>query len=248
MYDTSNISNWDTIMASDLYWFECRVNINGVAYGQDQIMEMRTDWRTFTTNQPGVGGCLAAELTVRMLMPQAEIPRMAVVSPDVRVKNASLTSGWLRQGRFFIDTREVSNNDDGLQILELHCYDSMLKAEADYPSTTHSWPYSDINVVKEIAKAMGIPKYPSTGGDEARIDPRTIDLMNKGYQIGLPAGFSMREVLSQIAAMYAGNWVCNYDGQLNLIALNGIPKETNYLVTNTSPAQNITFGGDRILV
>ena len=56
----------------------------------------------------------------------------------------------------------------------------------------------------------------------------------------------MRETLSNIAAMYCGNWVCNYDGNLLLIAVNSIPKETNYLVDNYGFA--ITFGGDRILV
>ena len=56
----------------------------------------------------------------------------------------------------------------------------------------------------------------------------------------------MREVLSQIAAMYAGNWIMNYDGQLLLVAVNGIPPETNYLIDSQYDA--ITFGGDRILV
>lgn len=241
MYAVSDLYN--TIIAQENHWFEAKLDINGVSYTQDQIFSISIDYRMFTESQPTVGGCLSAELTASLLAPSSAIPRMAQVKPYVRVTDGTQTSEWVPQGIYYIDTRETTNNDDDLPILTLHCYDAMLKSEADYPSSTHSWPYSDINVVKEIAYAMGLqPSISSTAG----IDPRTIALMTKGYTLGLPIGYSMREVLSQIAAMYAGNWICNYDGQLLLVAVNGIPPETNYLIDSQYDA--ITFGGDRILV
>jgi hypothetical protein len=170
-----------------------------------------------------------------MLKPSVTIPRMAKVRPWVRVTDGTTYSEWVPQGAFFIDTREVTQNDDGLDVLNLHAYDPMLKTEADYPSTSHSWPYSDINVVREIASTIGVG-----------VDARTVDLMTSNYQIGLPAGYSMRETLGNIAAMYAGNFICNYDGDLLLVPINSIPPETNYLVDQVGNA--ITFGGDRILV
>ena len=171
-----------------------------------------------------------------MLMPNADIPRMARVRPYVRVTDGTTTSAWLPQGVFFIDTRERTANDDGLDILTLHCYDSMLKAEADYPSTSHTWPYKDINVVREIASAIC----------NEGVDPRTTALMTRNYQISLPAGLTMREVLSRIAAMYGGNFICSYSGQLLLVPINSYPAETNYLVDNAGNA--ITFGGVKIIV
>jgi len=170
-----------------------------------------------------------------LLNPSFMIPRMALVEPYVRATDGEQTSEWIPQGKFYIDTREVTNNDDDLPVLSLHCYDAMLKTEADYPSTTHNWPYADTDVVQEIATTIGVG-----------VDDRTWDLMTQNYQISLPAGYSMREVLSNIAGMYAGNWIMNYDGDLLLVAVNGIPPETNYLVDNIGDA--ITFGGDRILV
>ena len=233
MYAVSE--TWRTLIASENHWFESKVNINGVDYGQDQLFSVGADYRMFSSEQPVVGGCLAAELSVSLLAPSAPIPRMGQVVPYVRVTDGTNTSEWIPQGKFYIDTRETTNNDDGLPILSLHCYDAMLKTEADYPSTTHAWPYADTDVVQEIATTLG-----------SNIDSRTWALMTNDYQISLPAGYSMREVLSNIAGMYAANWIMNYDGDLLLVAVNGIPPETNYLVDSIGDA--ITFGGVIILV
>lgn len=233
MYTTSLL--YRTIIAEPLHWFETKVDIAGNTCTQAEVMEISADYRMFAESQPAVGGCLAGELSVKLLNPAFSIPRMALVEPYVRVTDGTQTSEWIPQGKFYIDTRETTNNDDNLPILSLHCYDAMLKTEVDYPSTTHTWPYADIDVVQEIADTLGVG-----------VDDRTWDLMTNDYQISLPAGYSMREVLSNIAGMYAGNWIMNYDGELLLVAVNGIPPETNYLVDNIGDA--ITFGGDRILV
>lgn len=239
-----NVSDlYNTIIAQTNHWFETRVRINGVYYGEDKLMSVNAANRIFDSEQPTVGGCISGELEVKMLVPTVAIPRMAEVRPYVRVTDGTRTSEWIPQGVFYIDTRETTHNDNGLDILTIHCYDAMLKAEADYPSTSTSFPKSDVNVVKEIAKTMGLQSsITATSG----IDPRTLTLMNKNYQIGLPVGYSMREVLSNIAAMYAGNWIMNYDGKLRLITLTELPSETNYLIDSAYDA--ITFGGDRILV
>lgn len=239
---------YTTLLNDASHWFEARIRINGVYYGGNQIISASSSYRVFNAEQPVVGGCLAAELNVKMIAPSATIPRMAKVEPYVRVCNATQQSEWVPQGVFYIDTRETTHNDNGLDILLLHCYDAMLKAEADFPNTTISFPAKDYRVVQLIAYAMGLQ---TSAGASAHggIDPRTKALMNNGsgkYNIALPVGYSMREVLSRIAAMYAGNWIMNYDGKLRLVTLTELPEETNYLIDSLSEA--ITFGGDRILV
>ena len=240
MYSTSQ--NYGSIVAGE-HFFETRVDINGNYYGETVLMSMSMAYRVFSEQQPTVGGCLSAELEVTMLAPDEEIPRMAKVRPYVRAKNEEQSSEWIPQGVFYIDTRETTSNDDGLNILTLHCYDAMLKTEGDYPSTSTSFPKSDIDVVKEIAKTIGLQ---SSSSATTGIDDRTLTVMNKAYQIGLPVGYSMREVLGNIASMYAGNWIMNYDGKLRLVTLAELPDETNYLVDSSYDA--ITFGGDKILV
>ena len=234
MYAVSELYN--TIVAQDDHRFEVRVGIQGASFHyMNKILSMATSFRVFSADQPAVGGCLSGELDVTLLAPTSPVARMAKVRPQVRATNGTQTSEWIPQGVFYVDTRETTNNDDGLAVLTLHCYDDMLRTEADYPSTTHDWPMTDIQVVEEIADTIGVD-----------VDPRTTALMDKGYSIGLPVGYSMREVLSNIAAMYAGNFIMNYDGQLRLVTLAELPAETSYLVDQQNDA--ITFGGDRILV
>lgn len=204
-------------------------------YTASQIVSLTISQRQFPESYPSVGACLAAELEVTMLRPAGEIPRMSLVRPYVRVVNDTDISEWIPQGIFYIDTRSYTKNDDGLNLMTLHCYDAMLMTEQDYPSTALTWPAVDTDVVSEIAAALGVG-----------VDPRTWDVMTDAYQISLPAGYSMRETLGNIAAMYCGNFILNYDGQLLLVTINSQPSETNYLVDNFGFA--ITFGGDRILV
>ena len=241
MQDTSSLYN--EIITNEPHWFETKVEINEVEYNEGDLMSVSTSYQVFSDNQPEVGNCISAELEVKMQLPPDTIPRMAKVRPYVRVKNDTQESEWIPQGVFFIDTRDITHNDDGNDILTLHCYDAMLKAESDYPSTATSFPKSDIDVVKEIAKTIGLQ---STISETTGIDGRTLALMDKNYRIGLPVGYSMRETLGNIAAMYAGNWVMNYDGQLRLITLSELPPETYYLID--SLFEPITFGGDHILV
>lgn len=237
MYTTS--ATWNRLIAAQSHWFETSVAFGSTSaangYKGNVLFSVSAEYRAFSEEQPTIGGCLSAELKVKMLAPSASIPRMSKVRPYVRVTDGTDYSEWIPQGVFFIDTRETTHNDDGLDVLTINAYDPMLKTEADYPSTTHSWPYSDINVVREIARTIGVG-----------VDSRTVALMTRGYQIGLPAGYSMRETLSNIASMYGGNWICNYDGDLLLVPVNSMPPETNYLIDNVGNA--ITFGGDRILV
>ena len=246
MYNVSAL--YSQILATANHRFETRVNINGSNYGETQLFSVNAKYSMFGSEQPVVGGCLAAELEVKMMMPSATIPRMAKVRPYVRVTDGTQTSEWIPQGIFYIDTRETTHNDSGLDVLTLHCYDAMLKSEADFPSTTISFPAKDYRVVQLIAYAMGLQSS-SSASNHNGIDSRTKALMNNGsgnYNIALPVGYSMREVLGNIAAMYAGNWIMTYDGKLRLVTLTELPEETNYLVDQAYDA--ITFGGDRILV
>lgn len=232
MYSVSNL--WDSIITTHGHVFETKVAINGVDYDQTKIVSMNITREIFAENHPDVGACLSAEITLSMLMPSETIPRMASIQPFVRVKDDTRTSEWIPQGMFYIDTRETTQND-GIPVMTLHGYDSMLMTESMYPETTNAWPYADDDVVQEIADTIGVS-----------VDSRTWDVITNNYQISLPAGYTMREVLGYIGAMYAGNWVMTYDDELLLVTINGIPAETNYLVDSDS--NPITFGGDRILV
>lgn len=235
MYSVSDL--WRTLIVKDGHWFEASLIIDGSPsrVERDKIWSLKTHSVAFAQRTPGVGACLSSELDASITRPTWSVPKMAKVRPYIRVTDGVDYSEWVPQGVYYIDTREHTKNDDGLNLMNFHCYDGMLKAEQDYPETSISWPAKDADVIREVAGFLGVG-----------VDQRTWDIVNKNYEIGLPVGYSLRETLGNIGAMYAGNWVMNYDGDLLLIALGNIIKETNYLITESN--QVIVFGGDRILV
>ena len=235
MQDTSSITNYDTIFSTGKYSVETKLNINGVDYGENKLLSIQTT-PTLFSDVPSVGNCTSSEIYVVMATPSELIPTMAEMKPYIRLVGETLTSGWLQKGVYYIDTREQTDYETTPPVLTIHGYDAMLKAEALYPvDDPGNYPMSDIYVVEVIADAMGVD-----------VDERTYDIMTENYLINLPASYSMREVLSNLASMYAGNFCISPLGKLRLVGLTDIGIETSYLIDQQGEA--ITFGGDRILV
>lgn len=144
-------------------------------------------------------------------------------------------SEWIQQGVYFVDTREVIKSESNVDVLVLHGYDAMLKAEQMFVSSTILGDSVDIDMVNEIARLMGVA-----------VDERTTALMTMGYTIPLPTGYTLREVLGYIASMYVGGFIITDVGKLRLVSVLEMPEETNYLINEEY--DYITFGGYRILV
>ena len=286
-------------------------------YDDDILIAVKSTRSVFPNNVPTVGGCTCGELDVEMLMPKGSIERQARIKAYTRL--ASNVDGrkteWLPKGTFFIDTRDNTRNDDDLDILRIHAYDSMLKTEQDYgefyteieftisewtksngvytatlqdnritnqksisveyigddniafgqgvtltqinhgarfttqnspppnlygkiilrDANTLGFPATDLNVVYDIAAKIGVS-----------VDPRTIPLINKSYVIQYPSEYTMREVLGYIGAMYAGNWIINDLGMLQLIPLYDLPAETALITDEIG--YRLVFGSDRIKI
>lgn len=227
------------ILAADNHWFETKCKINNVDYGESALFGISTSSSMFTGN-PEVGKAISAEIDLSLLAPSADIPVMAKIEPFVRIC-AELVPGtisrseWLPHGVFYIDTRETSDNGSSLHVLKIHGFDAMLFADQLFPSTDEELPTLDIDVVDAIASAMGVS-----------VDSRTYAIMTNAYTIPSVVGYTMREALANIAAMYVGSFIMTEEGKLRLVSILELPKETNYLIDNSGDA--ITFGGDRILV
>ena len=202
-------------------------------FRESSIISMSTQKTIFSDSNPTVGNCIAGQITVEMMKPKGDIPRRARLAPYVRLTNGDEHSDWIQKGVFFIDHREYSGDENERMVI--NGYDHIILTEDEFPSSTHEWPRTDIDGVRGIASEIGTD-----------LDSRTVKIMNKGYKINYPAGYSMREVLENIAAMYAGSFIMSDTGELLLVTMFGIPKETSYLIDNAGFA--VTFGGDRILV
>lgn len=225
---------YQTLLGTTGHFFESKLVINGVTYDKSVLVEMTTSLTMFS-GTPEIGKAVAGQISVKMLTPQNEIPIMAEMKPYVRVCTATQQSEWIQQGVFYIDTRETTKNEAGENVLSIHGFDAMLKAEQMFVSETITGDSTDIQMVTEIASIMGVS-----------VDPRTTAMITQGYTIPLPTGYTLREVLGYIAAMYVGCFIMSDAGELRLISILELPPETNYLIDQLGDA--ITFGGDRILV
>ena len=206
-------------------------------YNQCMLKNVTVTRQIFSGDTPEIGKCVSAEIDLEMLLPSAEIPRMAQIVPYVRACNATQTSEWIQKGVYYIDTREICDDGSAPATLKIHGYDAMLTSEQDFPATENmTWPAADIDVVQLIADTMGV-----------NVDSRTRELMNKAYAVQHPGTlYTCREVLGYIAAMYCGNFIFTDLNELLFVPLASIPRETQYLIDHVGYA--LVFGGTRILV
>ena len=236
MQDTSNIAGYDAIVASGDYSEEAKLVINEVEYGEDQMWKAKTDLALFENQNPTIGLAQIREINVLIPFPLQTIPRAAEIRLYTRVCKGANKSGWLPQGVFWIDSR---SKDEDSEELTLHGFDAMLRAEADYPSSSLAWTDTSPNaraVLDEIASYMGV-----------ELDDRTKAAIPTSTQwiVPFPAQYTTREVLGSIAAMYGGSFIMSGEGKLLLVQMNALPEESNYIITDEG--NTITFGGTRIL-
>lgn len=218
-------------IAAGEYWAECRVLIDGREFTEGELCSVETSLSLFSGSL-AVGTAVAGEIVIEMPDPGIRFPRMAKIQPFVRICNEEQQSEWLPKGIYYIDTREYRENPYGPGTLKLTGYDAMLKGEADCP-LDRAWPARDTDVLMDIARAMGVS-----------IDSRTV--LGKGYTIQLPTGYTCREVLGYIGAMYGGSFVISDTGQLRLVNVTDTPRMDKLL--SDEAGSPIEVGGVCILV
>lgn len=206
---------------------------------KEDVLTSLTITNAMFSGTPELGKAVSAEIDVELLIPRATIPRMATIRAYNRIFNSTLKSGWIPQGTFYIDTREITKNVYGSNTIRLHGFDCMLMTEQAYVWNLHA-PATDINVVRDICAQL-----------EFDVDPRTSAIMTKGYRVTSEqvGQYTMREMLSYLAGSYAGSFIITPQNQLRLVQLVTPPGETNYLAAVEGGVYfAILFGSDRILV
>lgn len=218
MQETSAL--YKQIIASLNHLFETKVTVDDVEINETELFSVVRDRRGLGENEPSIGSALSSTLSLTILNQSTSIPEMAEIKVYCRAfmynsQGVRVDSEWIKQGTYYIDTKEFT--DVGTTVIT--AYDAMLKAEKPYPTTNHNWPYLDINVVAEIAADIG-----------CTVDSRTAALMTANYAVSLPSNYTEREVLSQIATSYCGNFVITDSNTLLLVPLYG--NNDDFLVGN----------------
>ncbi|MBO4543247.1 MAG: hypothetical protein J5725_08725 [Bacteroidales bacterium] len=271
MQDTSQVSNWDTII-SRYHIKEINIKIytsegtdpqtDFVAFitsykarlaqsnpplmevANPKIISLTTTRSLFTDDKFSIGNCASGEIDLEFFPTHStgvefDVPRMARLKVSVRLYDPvnNLKSDFIPKGVFFIDTRS-KNKSTG--ILKIHGFDAMLKTENPFPEGTYSNDPTDVELVTAIANAIGVS-----------VDSRTWSTIDGSFTgIGIPMGYSMREVLSSIAAFYCGNFCISDAGKLLFVSAL-TPSVSNAVLINEE-LRPIVFGegigGVRILV
>lgn len=198
---------------------QVQIIINGIyTYDEDAIISVGTSLALFSGNTMSLGGTVAKRLNVRFYPggDYLSYPQMASVVLKVRLTNGTTNSSWLTKGTFYIDTRKY---DSITGIMELECYDAMLKGEELYildANTPGTWPQNMRAVASDIATRLGVTFENST----AISNTYTIDAP--------PFDMSMREILGYIAVANGGNFIITEGtNKLRFVAYAATPSSGN---------------------
>lgn len=199
---------------------EYKVLINNVPYTMDSLVSLNSSCDVFDSGQPTVGGCRSAQMKVSIFLSDTTTPLNELVPKKseckVLYRNADDDeSEWIPKGTFYINKRSL--NKSGL--LSLETLDAMDKANPLMYTTegqVDQWPKTDIEVVDYICDVLGVD-----------LDEDTEDILVNEYEVQYPGfgdgGFTIRQVLGYIGAMYGGNWIISGTNKLKLLRLCDFP-------------------------
>ena len=195
--------------------------INGKEYSE--ITAPVIQQKLFASDKLSVGNCVAASLTFTVRTTDA-IPKSAKVVIKSCLTDGTTDSEWMEFGTFWVSQRSV---DDDL--IDLECYDAMLKGNQPYGGSDEAlnWPKPMTTVVNTIKDRLGVV-----------LDDRTVIKTGEAYVCQYPGDMTLLEVLGYIGACHGGNWIITPENKLRLVPLISPPTETFYIVDQ---------GGNRIL-
>lgn len=202
MHQTSEL--YQKIVADRFHKVECKLVIDGVEYFENDLVSIETENNLFAEEAPSCGNAVSGTITVKLRTPNTVIRTKAKMELFARVTSWDLKSEWIPKGVYFLDTREKQKAKNGEDtIIVLDGFDAMLFGEQDY-TPSGNWPKSDAEVVSDMCWLLGV---------ECEWHP------DKNFQITEPVGYSVREILGYVAAMYGGSVTINDSGKLQFIGL-----------------------------
>lgn len=167
--------------------------------GANGLVSADVDWGIFS-DSAAVGCVQARQIVVKLRTDEQIVNGNLGVDLCGRIvdNNTGNKSDWLYIGRFFISKRRRVG-----EVLELTCYDPVLKTQGDFFANGEDigeWPRMMKTVAAGIASRIGCDlSIPSSLPD---------------YPMEAPVGMTMRDVLASMAAAWGGNWTVRGSGSV----------------------------------
>ena len=140
-------------------------------------------------------------------------------------------TAWIPKGTFWINTRE---EDPLMNTVTLHCVDAMMFGEQDFIPEDSNLPLWNDETMRTVANMCVQKINTSTTGVNVVFDNPN-DIQNTAPYIlnAPPVGYTVRQILSGIAAAHGGNFIITPQNHLRFIPL--IPTDTEVdIQTNVS--------------
>lgn len=217
--------NYTTILADPAHRKEWQVKINGTVYGEDSLINGSIRQINQLYGDALIGNACSGQLdlSLRKVNP-GDIPRMAKVELEYRLTNSTLQSAWIPKGTFWINTRE---EDPLTNTVTLHCVDAMMFGEQDFIPKDSDLPTWNDETMRTVAN-MCVQKINVVFDNPNDIQNTAPYILNAP-----PVGYTVRQVLSGIAAAHGGNFIITPQNHLRFIPL--IPTDTEVdIQTNVS--------------
>lgn len=217
--------NYTTILADPAHRKEWQVKINGTVYGEDSLINGSIRQINQLYGDALIGNACSGQLdlSLRKVNP-GDIPRMAKVELEYRLINSTLQSAWIPKGTFWINTRE---EDPLTNTVTLHCVDAMMFGEQDFIPKDSDLPTWNDETMRTVAN-MCVQKINVVFDNPNDIQNTAPYILNSP-----PVGYTVRQVLSGIAAAHGGNFIITPQNHLRFIPL--IPTDTEVdIQTNVS--------------
>lgn len=162
-----------------------------------------------------IGKCASASLQVSV-MSDEDIDTSLPIVVKARLTDGNEYSEWLEFGTFFID--QINKEYEGL--VNLVCYDSMLKLDQYYTFSGKLMYIPIRDVINDIASIIGVELDERTAIHSGIINWHKAE-ENK---------FTMRQILESIAAISGGNWIITENNKLRLVPVITSPGVTYDIV------------------
>lgn len=204
MQQTSTL--YKSILATAGHRKEYRAKIGTATYTGAQIVSASLSWALIGEHAIGSTCSQSMDLTLWGVSSN-DIPRRAAISLSYRIVTDTQQSEWLPLGTYYVRYRTP---DTATNTIQLRCSDAMLFAEQDF---TAYWPtlehVSMRWVAQRCAARMGVSL------EDATQIGSTYPYVISAY----PIGYSVRQVLSGIAAAHGGNWIMTVGNKLRFVPL-----------------------------
>lgn len=202
----------------------------------DGLYSVSTSGSLFPDQSPSIGNFCAREADITFIPPSGTIPRMARIRLFVYLTDGETESERIPKGTYYIDTRSFTQDKTKMTV---HCYDAALKFDEDFSASNLAWPAKAEDVVQSVAASVGVQLAPNVIGDIKKYTYRDVPLITN---------ITKRELLSNIACMFAANFAMDDNGRLQMYPLNIEVEDVGYDYLADENGNIIVMGGDYIVV